>query len=56
MYDGDIASTLVTEQAIREKTAELAEQIGADYAADCSGSGRSPTCCSSACSRARSCS
>ncbi|GAA1252612.1 hypoxanthine phosphoribosyltransferase [Pseudonocardia aurantiaca] len=41
MYDGDIASTLVTEQAIREKTAELAEQIGADYAADCSGSGRS---------------
>jgi hypoxanthine phosphoribosyltransferase len=41
VYDGDIASTLVTEQAIREKTAELAEQIGADYAADCSGSGRS---------------
>ncbi|OLT15169.1 hypoxanthine phosphoribosyltransferase [Pseudonocardia sp. CNS-139] len=39
MYDGDIASTLVTEQAIREKTAELAEQIGADYAADCGESG-----------------
>jgi hypoxanthine phosphoribosyltransferase len=37
VYDGDIASTLVTEQAIREKTAELAEQIGADYAADCGG-------------------
>ncbi|MEJ3657366.1 hypoxanthine phosphoribosyltransferase [Actinomycetes bacterium KLBMP 9759] len=37
MYDGDIASTLVTEQAIREKTAELAEQIGADYAAGANG-------------------
>ncbi|MEN3269616.1 hypoxanthine phosphoribosyltransferase [Pseudonocardia sp.] len=34
MYDGDIASTLVTEQAIRDKIAELAAQIGADYAAD----------------------
>ena len=32
MYDGDIASTLVTEQAIREKTAELASTIGRDYA------------------------
>ena len=39
MYDGDIASTLVTEQAIREKTAELAQQIGRDYAEDCTGSG-----------------
>jgi hypoxanthine phosphoribosyltransferase len=32
VYDGDIATTLVTEQAIREKTAELAAQIAADYA------------------------
>ena len=30
MYDGDIASTLVTEDAIREKTAELAARIGAE--------------------------
>ena len=29
VYDGDIASTLVTEQAIRDKIAELAAQIGA---------------------------
>jgi hypoxanthine phosphoribosyltransferase len=34
VYDGDIASTLVTEQAIREKIAELAAQIGADYASE----------------------
>jgi hypoxanthine phosphoribosyltransferase len=40
VYDGDIASTLVTEQAIRDKTAELAAQIGADYAGNCSGSSR----------------
>ena len=32
MYDGDIASVLVTEQQIRDKTAELAELIGKDYA------------------------
>ena len=31
MYDGDIATTLVTEDAIRAKTAELAETIGKDY-------------------------
>jgi hypoxanthine phosphoribosyltransferase len=31
VYDGDIAETLVTEEAIREKTAELAAQIAADY-------------------------
>jgi hypoxanthine phosphoribosyltransferase len=37
VYDGDIASTLVTEQAIRDKIAELAEQIGSDYSQDCSG-------------------
>ncbi|MGQ0576071.1 MAG: hypoxanthine phosphoribosyltransferase [Pseudonocardia sp.] len=35
MYDGDIASVLVTEQAIRDRTAELAEQIGRDYAQRC---------------------
>jgi hypoxanthine phosphoribosyltransferase len=34
VYDGDIATTLVTEQAIRDKIAELAAQIGADYAAE----------------------
>ncbi len=38
MYDGDIASTLVTQQAIREKIDELAEKIGEDYAEPC-GSG-----------------
>ena len=38
MYDGDIAATLVTEQAIREKTAELATRIGEDYAERCEGS------------------
>jgi hypoxanthine phosphoribosyltransferase len=31
VYDGDIAATLVTADAIREKTAELAATIGADY-------------------------
>jgi hypoxanthine phosphoribosyltransferase len=35
--DGDIASVLITEEAIREKTAELAEQVGKDYADLCSG-------------------
>ena len=38
MYDdGDIASVLITEEAIREKTAELAEQVGKDYAELCAG-------------------
>ncbi|GAA0905876.1 hypoxanthine phosphoribosyltransferase [Pseudonocardia zijingensis] len=32
MYDGEIASTLITEEAIRERTAELAAQIAADRA------------------------
>jgi hypoxanthine phosphoribosyltransferase len=32
VYNGDIASTLVTEQAIRDKIAELASEIGRDYA------------------------
>ena len=31
MYDGDIAATLVTEDAIRAKTVELAAKIGNDY-------------------------
>ena len=35
MYDGDIASTLVTERAIQDKINELAERIGADYAPIC---------------------
>jgi len=35
VYDGDIASTLVTQQAIREKIDELAEKIGEDYAEPC---------------------
>ena len=50
MYDGDIASTLVTERAIRDKIDELAAQIGRDYAELCAGGS---DCCSSACSRAR---
>jgi hypoxanthine phosphoribosyltransferase len=37
VYDGDIASVLITEEAVREKTAELAEQVGKDYADCCSG-------------------
>jgi hypoxanthine phosphoribosyltransferase len=41
VYDGDIASTLVTEEAIREKIAELAQEIGADYAAECTRPGGS---------------
>ncbi|HXV94772.1 MAG TPA: hypoxanthine phosphoribosyltransferase [Pseudonocardia sp.] len=35
MYDGDIASVMITEEAIREKTAELAEQVAADYRPVC---------------------
>ncbi|MPY79164.1 MAG: hypoxanthine phosphoribosyltransferase [Actinophytocola sp.] len=31
MYEGDVASVLITEQQIRDKTAELAEQVAADY-------------------------
>jgi hypoxanthine phosphoribosyltransferase len=37
VYDGDIASVLITEDAIREKTAELAAEVGKDYADRCSG-------------------
>jgi hypoxanthine phosphoribosyltransferase len=36
VYDGDIASVLVTEQEIRDKTAELAERIARDYSDDTS--------------------
>ena len=35
MYDGDIASVLITEDAVREKIADLAEQVGKDYADVC---------------------
>ena len=31
MYEGDIASVLITEQEIKDKTAELAEKVAADY-------------------------
>ena len=31
MYDGDIASVLITEEQIQDKIAELAEEIGAKY-------------------------
>ena len=52
MYDdGDIASVLITEEQIREKTAELAEQVGKDYAEPLLRP--RTTCCWSACSRAR---
>ncbi len=37
MYDGDIASVLITEEAVRERTGELAEQVGKDYADLCTG-------------------
>ncbi|GAB2652076.1 hypoxanthine phosphoribosyltransferase [Saccharopolyspora gloriosae] len=31
MYDGDIASVLITEQQIQDKTAELAKQVAEDF-------------------------
>ncbi|WP_116044320.1 hypoxanthine phosphoribosyltransferase [Amycolatopsis palatopharyngis] len=34
MYEGDIASVLVTEQQIQDKITELAEKVAADYPAD----------------------
>ena len=37
MYDGDIASVLITADEIREKTAELAVEVGKDYADSCTG-------------------
>ncbi|WP_214367725.1 hypoxanthine phosphoribosyltransferase [Pseudonocardia sp. H11422] len=39
MYDGDIASVLVTEQQIRDKTAELADLVARDYVQDVAGTG-----------------
>ena len=47
MYDGDIASVLITEEQISDKIAELATQIAADHPER-----RLATSCSSACSRA----
>jgi hypoxanthine phosphoribosyltransferase len=41
LYDGDIASVLVTEQQISDKIAELGRQVAHDYADRCPGSGRS---------------
>ncbi|PRX50526.1 hypoxanthine phosphoribosyltransferase [Prauserella shujinwangii] len=38
MYEGDIASVLVTEQQIKDKIAELAEKVAADYPSDGRGS------------------
>ena len=40
MYDGDIASVLVTEQQLRDKIAELARQLAEDYRRACPGNGR----------------
>ncbi|WP_433871026.1 hypoxanthine phosphoribosyltransferase [Saccharopolyspora sp. CA-218241] len=34
MYDGDIASVLISEQQINDKIRELADQVGADYGTD----------------------
>jgi hypoxanthine phosphoribosyltransferase len=38
VYDGDIASVLITEDEVRDKIAELAQQVGKDYAESCTGS------------------
>ena len=35
MYDEDISSVLITEAQVREKIAELAEQVAADYREQC---------------------
>jgi hypoxanthine phosphoribosyltransferase len=37
VYDGDIASVLITEDQVRDKVAELAEKVGRDYAERCAG-------------------
>jgi hypoxanthine phosphoribosyltransferase len=34
VYDGDIASTLITEEEIRDKVTELAKKVAADYPDD----------------------
>lgn len=39
MYEGDIASVLITEEQIRERTAELAAEVAADYRPICPGNG-----------------
>ncbi len=36
MYDGDIASVLITEEDVRAKTDELAQKVAQDYADRCS--------------------
>jgi hypoxanthine phosphoribosyltransferase len=41
VYDGDVASVLVTEQQIRDKITELAKQVGEDYQERCPGTSRS---------------
>jgi hypoxanthine phosphoribosyltransferase len=40
VYEGEIASVLVTEQEINDKIAELATQVAADYPVDGPGSGQ----------------
>ena len=35
MYDGDIASVLITEEDVRAKTGELAQKVAQDYADRC---------------------
>jgi hypoxanthine phosphoribosyltransferase len=37
VYDGDIASVLITEDEVREKITELAREVGKDYAECCEG-------------------
>jgi hypoxanthine-guanine phosphoribosyltransferase len=49
LYQGDIASVLVTAEQIRHRIAELAGQVASDFPAE---RGRG-TCCWSVCSRAR---
>jgi hypoxanthine phosphoribosyltransferase len=41
LYDGDVASVLVTEEQIRDKITELAKQLAQDYVERCPGTGRS---------------
>lgn len=50
VYEGDIASVLITEEQIAAKTQELAELIAKRYPADAP----EGICCWSACSRAPS--
>ncbi len=39
MYDGDISAVLVTEEQVREKIAEIGEQVAADYRDVCGDGG-----------------